>query len=201
MNIDIFLQNCHYYLSVSKNTNFPKLLIPEVGFLGRSNVGKSSLLNSLLHRKNLVRTSNTPGSTVKINFFNLSDQLILVDLPGYGYIRRSKELALSLNALVQKYFCNRENLRILVLMIDSRRGIQKEDELLLTFLGSKNINIILVFNKIDKLNSRELESLISDDLSNKTYPPSVKSTIFTSCVKKIGVKKLRQTIIQIMNQL
>ena len=199
MKLDLFQKECKFFYSVEEIGKHPKSHLPEIAFLGRSNVGKSSLINTLVNRKNLVRTSNTPGSTIKINYFNLADKLTLVDLPGHGYTKRSKELVNKLSYLIEDYLSNRENLKILILIIDSRRGIKKEDELLLNFLQSKSINILLILNKIDKLKKSELELLVSSTENILKILDISTGIVAVSCTKKTGIQNLKQKIIHSIN--
>ena len=199
MKLDLFQKECKFFYSVDEQGKHPKSHLPEIAFLGRSNVGKSSLINTLVNRKNLVRTSNTPGSTIKINYFNLADKITLVDLPGHGYTKRSKELVNKLSYLIGDYVSNRENLKILILIIDSRRGIKKEDELLLKFFQSKSINILLILNKIDKLKKSEFEFLVHSTKNILKLLNMSADIITISCTKKIGIKNLKQKIIHNIN--
>ncbi|MSO14057.1 ribosome biogenesis GTP-binding protein YihA/YsxC [Rickettsiales endosymbiont of Trichoplax sp. H2] len=199
MNSNLFQRECKFFYSVDEQGKHPKSHLPEIAFLGRSNVGKSSLINTLVNRKNLVRTSKTPGSTIKINYFNLADKITLVDLPGHGYTKRSKELVNKLSYLIEGYISNRENLKMIVLIIDSRRGIKKEDELLLNFLQSKRINILLVLNKIDKLKKSECEFIMSSTKNILKILDISTEIIAVSCTKKTGIQNLKQKIIHSIN--
>lgn len=132
----------------------PPPLFSEVAFAGRSNVGKSSLINRLLNRRKLVRTSGTPGCTRGIDLYRVkvSDATVdFVDLPGYGYSKRSKAERFSWGRLIENYLRSRENLRVVVVIVDLRRGIQDEDRQLLDFLANLKRATILVATKIDKL--------------------------------------------------
>ena len=123
----LFAQKCEFLLSVAGSTQLPNLVRDEVAFAGRSNVGKSSLLNALVGHKALARSSNTPGRTRQINFFDLGGRLMLVDLPGYGYARASKSDIAAWTTLVRDYLRFRANLRRVCLLIDSRHGPKEGD--------------------------------------------------------------------------
>jgi GTP-binding protein len=129
---------------------------PEYAFIGRSNVGKSSLLNMLTNKKNLAKTSNKPGKTQTINHFIINDTWYLVDLPGYGYARASKEKREGFGKMIENYVLTRENLHCLFVLIDSRLEPQKIDLEFIQWAGEKEIPLCLVFTKADKLTKNQL---------------------------------------------
>lgn len=137
--------------------NFPPESMPEVAFAGRSNVGKSSLINSLTMHNKLVKTSKTPGATQLINFFNINDQLYLTDLPGYGFARVPLAVKKAWGPMIEGYLKHRANLRALICVMDIRRGIQEDDMQLIQSLPHYGVQPILVFTKADKFgkNARE----------------------------------------------
>ncbi len=130
---------------------------PEYAFIGRSNVGKSSLINMLTGRKGLAKTSSMPGKTLLINHFLINESWYLVDLPGYGYARRSKAQQEELTRMIKSYVCERENLTCLFLLIDSRHKPQNIDIEFIRFLGENGIPFAIVFTKADKNRSGELK--------------------------------------------
>ncbi len=130
---------------------------PEYAFIGRSNVGKSSLINMLTGRKGLAKTSSMPGKTLLINHFLINESWYLVDLPGYGYARRSKAQQEELTRMIKSYVCERENLTCLFLLIDSRHKPQNIDLEFIRFLGENGIPFAIVFTKADKNRSGELK--------------------------------------------
>jgi GTP-binding protein len=129
----------------------PETALPEIAFAGRSNVGKSSLLNRLVHRKKFARVSNTPGRTREINFFKVNDAFVLADLPGYGYARVSKERRAEWRPLIESYLRDSRNLRGIVQLIDVRHDPTDDDRRMLEFLGDLGVPTIVVLTKIDKL--------------------------------------------------
>lgn len=129
---------------------------PEFAFIGRSNVGKSSLINMLVGRKQLAKTSNTPGKTQTINHFNINDQWYLVDLPGYGYASVSKTLKAGFGKIIDNYVLKRENLDCLFVLLDSRLEPQKNDLSFMEWAGSAGVPLGLIFTKSDKLSANEL---------------------------------------------
>ena len=138
----------------------PDARLPEVAFGGRSNVGKSSLINTLLRRKKVARVSNTPGRTREINFFEVNARFVLADLPGYGYARISKEKRAEWRPLIEGYLRGSPALRGVVLLLDARRQPTEDDLLMLDFLASTGKPTIVVATKIDKLPKREREPRI-----------------------------------------
>jgi GTP-binding protein len=142
---------------------FPAATLPEIAFAGRSNAGKSALLNRLLGRRGLARVSKTPGRTQQINFFRVEERFLFVDLPGYGFARVPETVQRGWRRLVEGYLTARRDLRTVVLIVDVRRGLEADDLLLTEFLDAHGIPIVLAVNKIDKLSrgerSRHLASL------------------------------------------
>lgn len=144
---------------VISNTNIdkcPKELIPEYAFIGRSNVGKSSLINMLVGKKNLAKTSGNPGKTQLINHFKINDEWFLVDLPGYGYAKVSKTKRQSFQKFITDYFLKRKQLICTFLLVDCRHEPQKIDLDFMQFLGENEIAFCIVFTKSDKLNGSTL---------------------------------------------
>ena len=133
----------------------PEPSLPEVAFAGRSNVGKSSLLNRLVHRKKLARVSNTPGRTREINFFKINDAFVFVDLPGYGYARVSKERRAEWRPLIESYLRRSPQLRGIVQLLDVRHDPTADDRLMLDFLSELGVPTIVVLTKIDKLTTAQ----------------------------------------------
>lgn len=147
--------SAEFMKSAVKPADFPKEKLPEIAIVGRSNVGKSSLINTLLSRKGLAKTSSTPGRTQLINFFRINHKLIFVDLPGYGYAKVSASVRKSWQPMIEGYLKDRENLRGVVLIMDIRRPPEDEEDMLLDFLSSFSIPSILALTKADKLSGNE----------------------------------------------
>jgi GTP-binding protein len=132
----------------------------EVAFAGRSNVGKSSLLNALVNRKNLARTSSTPGRTQALNFFRVNERFTFVDLPGYGYARVSREVKKSWRGMVETYVRNRPNLKAVVVIVDIRRDLEEGDRSFMEWLQQEGKEVIPVLTKVDKLSRKERDSQV-----------------------------------------
>ena len=140
-----------FYKSVFKKASLPTGQIPEVAFSGRSNVGKSSLINTLINRKGIAKTSSTPGRTQSINFIDINDSLYFVDLPGYGYARVPDSVKKDWQHLIEGYLEKRENLKLVILIIDSRRDPREEEAQFADWLKLNGISYAVVITKIDKL--------------------------------------------------
>ncbi len=136
---------------------YPKTDMPEFAFAGRSNVGKSSLINKLLNRKSLARVSGTPGKTITINFYNVDDTIHLVDLPGYGYAKRSKEEVKKWGTMMEDYLAGREQLVQTILLVDSRHAPTADDITMCDWIRHYHDRVIVVATKMDKLKKREIE--------------------------------------------
>ncbi|MBC7383320.1 MAG: YihA family ribosome biogenesis GTP-binding protein [Bacteroidia bacterium] len=154
------IKSAIYKTSANALKDCPMQEIPEYAFIGRSNVGKSSLINMLVQKRELARTSNTPGKTISMNFFLINDEWNIVDLPGYGYARRSKTLRSTWEKTLLAYLQKREVLVCLFVLIDSRIEPQKSDLDFITFLGEKAIPFCIVFTKLDKIKPAEAETNI-----------------------------------------
>jgi len=139
----------------------PENQLPEIAFVGRSNVGKSSLLNRLMRRKAFARVSNTPGRTREIHFFNVNQQFVLADLPGYGYARISKARKAEWRPLIEGYLANSQALRGVVLLLDIRHDPSDDDRVMLEFLADLGVPVIVAATKVDKLRSSEVTPRLS----------------------------------------
>lgn len=152
------IRNPKYEVSSPDVSKCPDTDVPEYAFIGRSNVGKSSLINMLTRRKGLAKTSQTPGKTLLINHFNINDgEWYLVDLPGYGYAKRGKEQRDKLEKLIEGYILNREQLANLFVLIDIRHDPQKIDMEFLDWLGEHDVPFSIIFTKADKLSNAAAE--------------------------------------------
>ncbi len=145
------VQSVSFIKSAVKPDQFPRHILPEIAFIGRSNVGKSSLLNTLVHRKNLARISNTPGRTQLINFFLVDQNLCFVDLPGYGYAKVPEHVKKQWKPMIESYLMRSEHLKSAVLIVDSRHKPTKHDVMMREWLRAYDIPTIIVATKIDKI--------------------------------------------------
>ena len=153
----MIIKDAHFVSSNSKIDRLPKDNIPEYAFIGRSNVGKSSLINALVQRKGLAKTSSTPGKTIAINHFMVNDSWYLVDLPGYGYAQRSKKSREEWRVMLANYISRRRNLICTFVLVDSRIEPQNSDVGFMEWLGENQVPFCIVFTKADKLSKTELD--------------------------------------------
>ena len=161
--------NSSFYCSYGDYQDIPDETTLELAFIGRSNSGKSSLINAICLKKKIAKISKTPGKTQLINFFNLGSNCFLVDLPGYGFAKVSKSKTKSFSSLISSYLIERKQLRLVFLILDSRLGITNLDELMIKMLVKIGLRFVIILNKIDKLNQMEFQKCkkkIRDDLSN-----------------------------------
>lgn len=167
----------------------------EICFAGRSNVGKSTLINALTGRKALARTSNTPGRTQEINFFTAADSHYLVDLPGYGYANAPLPVVEKWQRLLKKYLSGRRSLRRAFVLIDARHGVKSVDEEILSLLDSAAVTFQCVLTKADKIKTHEQEALLKQVRGALSkHPAAYPELILTSSEKGMGVETLRATI-------
>lgn len=141
---------------------YPPSDMPEIALVGRSNVGKSSLINCLTNRKNLARTSSTPGKTATINFYSIGDRYRLVDLPGYGYAKRSKEERESWGRMIEGYLAKRENLVRVIQLVDARHKPTADDKMMLDWINNYGYEPLLVATKLDKLKKSQVEKNLTE---------------------------------------
>jgi GTP-binding protein len=173
-------------------TQLPQLPYPEIAFAGRSNVGKSSLLNRLVGQRRLARVSKTPGRTQQINFFLVDERLTFVDLPGYGFARVPAKVQRNWKHLVETYLSKRRNLRAVVVIVDLRRGVEADDAQLLDFLQAHGIGAILVVTKSDKLGYSERQRRAQ--AIHRQFAADVASVVLCSSMTGAGVAPLWEEI-------
>ena len=189
-------ENINFFKSISNINQAPDDIGSEVAFVGRSNAGKSTTINVITNRKNLAKTSKTPGRTQLINFFNLDENIRFVDLPGYGYAKASKDKQKSWGRLVTDYIKKRRSLRGVVLIIDIRRGIGEMDQMFLDFFIPLNKSLHIILTKTDKINRQQQRYIL-----NKTEElfGSIATIQLFSGTKKIGVSIARKEITSMLN--
>lgn len=187
-------------VSAGRTDQFPKDAVPQIAFSGRSNVGKSSLINCLLGRKSLARVSGTPGKTVTINFYDVDKKLFLVDLPGYGYARRSGEKRQVFSSLTDSYFTANplgDRLRLVVQLVDSRVGPTDDDTMMMQWLLDNGIPFIVALTKTDKLKPRELAEIL-DNLQHEFFRDVSVEVIPFSSVTREGKNALWERILRVL---
>jgi len=191
----LFAQRCDFVIGATGMDQVPETGLPEIAFAGRSNVGKSSLINALTGRNTLARTSNTPGRTRQLNFFDLGGRLMLTDLPGYGYARAPKTDIAEWTALIEDYLRGRAGLRRVCLLIDARHGLKDGDRQVMALLDQAAVTYQVVLTKCDKVKEgplRDRTEGIQGELAKHTaaYP----EIAATSARKGDGIPELRAVL-------
>lgn len=185
------IKSAKFLISSTDVAKCPAPLKPEYAFIGRSNVGKSSLINMLVDRKDLAKTSGKPGKTQLINHFIINDNWYLVDLPGYGYAKVSKEKRDIFQAYISEYIIERKNLLCLMVLLDSRLEPQKIDLEFMDWCGEKGIPFVMVFTKIDKLSKKKFTDNITHYKEEMgKHWDALPECFYTSAEKKLGRKEL-----------
>lgn len=188
----LFAGACDFIAAANNMKVLPPEGLPEICFAGRSNVGKSSLINALTGRKTLARTSQTPGRTRQLIFFSLADRIQLVDLPGYGYARAPKTDIKAWTTLTRKFLAGRASLQRVFLLIDARRGIGPGDSEIMTLLDASAVSWAVVITKADKLKLAALEAVCNDTRSRITTHVAAFPELFvTSAEAATGIAELR----------
>jgi GTP-binding protein len=192
MNLDpkIF-SSPEFLLSASKIEQMPKDEGLEIAFVGRSNSGKSSSINAILGRKSLARTSKTPGRTQLINVIRLTEDLRLIDLPGYGFAKVKETIRVGWERMLTDYFIKRQSLKLILITVDIRRGIKELDQVMISLAEENGIKVYIVFTKIDKVSRNDREKCRYQSLS--LYPQH--AIFFTSSLKNMGFDEVKKSII------
>lgn len=192
----MIIKSSDYAISAVKEEQYPKDNLPEIALAGRSNVGKSSLINSLLGRKNLARTSSQPGKTQTLNFYVVNQDFYLVDVPGYGYAKVSQVQRQKFGEMIQDYLETRENLQGLILLTDSRHEPTKDDVAMYNYALYLNLPILVICTKIDKVKKSQENKVIANLNKKLDLAYDNVSVLTYSAVKKTHVKEVRDWIEQ-----
>jgi GTP-binding protein len=194
----LFGGECTFVLGAADLAQVPDSTLPEIAFAGRSNVGKSSLVNALTGRKTLARTSVTPGRTQQLNFFDIGSRLMLADLPGYGYARAPKKEVDAWTRLVKAYLMGRPQLRRVCVLIDSRHGLKANDREVMKDLDDAAVNYQLILTKADKVKPGPLaKTLEAVKKEAATHPAAYPEIVVTSSAKGTGVADLQAALSQL----
>ncbi len=192
----LFAGTCDFVFGATDPEVLPPANLPEIAFVGRSNAGKSSLINALTNRSALARVSHTPGRTRQINFFDLGGRVMLVDLPGYGYAKASKAMKMEWDHLIVTYLRGRPSLRRVVLLIDARRGIMDSDEDVLTILDKAAMSTLVTLTKIDQLKPLEVPAAVADANAKAAKHTAAYPEVFvTSSHEKRGLDPLKLNLL------
>ena len=195
----LFAGPCDFFFAAAKSDGLPPIGNPEIAFAGRSNVGKSSLVNGLTGRLSLARTSNTPGRTQELIFFNLGDRLTLVDMPGYGYAAVSKDKAASWGQLARDYLRGRPTLMRAFLLIDGRHGLKESDEATMKLLDSSAVSYAIVLTKRDEVKTSDQPARVAATLEAlRKHPAAYPETFFTSSRTGEGIPELRAHVMRLL---
>ena len=197
---DLFcMRPCLFVKGVASLDALPMPEKTEIAFAGRSNVGKSSLINAVFCKKDLARASATPGRTQQLNYFDLDDKMYIVDMPGYGYAKASDKQVKEWNNLVFTYLKGRPNLRRVFLLIDSRHGIKDKDTEVMKMLDKAAVSYQLILTKTDKLNAASLEKITADVKKKMTsFIACHPQLLITSAEKKQGLTEVRISLYELL---
>lgn len=199
--MSLFLGMCDFMLGAVSCEDMPLADRPEICFMGRSNVGKSSFLNALVLQKSLARVSREPGRTREVNFFNLQGVGRLVDLPGYGYAKVPKEVAKKWKGLIFDYLRGRCNLSRVCLLIDMRHGLKQSDHAVMELLDGIGISYQLILTKSDKLNLQEREQALAGvEVQSKKYVALYPEIFVVSSLKGYGISEIRKHLDVVITQ-
>jgi GTP-binding protein len=188
----LFAQSCEFFYAAQSIDQLPDPLGPEIAFAGRSNVGKSSLVNALTGQKALARASNQPGRTKQLNFFNLGDRLVLVDMPGYGYAQAAKEVKRDWQGLMFKYLRGRPDLRRVVLLLDARIEVKPSDAAAMDLLDRAAVTYQLVLTKADGVKPPALAKKLAEvEQVARQHAAAYPTVVVTSAETGLGIDVLR----------
>lgn len=189
---------CEFTLGVTNPAQLPESVLPEIAFAGRSNVGKSSLINAITGRKALARVSVTPGRTGQLNFFLTDSKFHIVDMPGYGYAKVSKQQRKQWDGLIFDYLRGRPNLRTVYVLIDSRHGIKDNDKFVFELLDLAAVNYRVILTKSDKADKSKLADIINETENKlKKHPAAFPIVRAVSSHKKTGIDEICAEMIEI----
>lgn len=198
--LSVFNKPCDFVAGAHNTSQIPDFNLPEFAFVGRSNVGKSSLLNALLSRKSLARVSHTPGRTQQLNFFKLGDQLILADLPGYGFAAVSKKKSDAWQRTIFTYLRARTTLKRVFLLIDGRHGIKKSDEEVMDLLDEAAVSYVIILTKADKVGAKDMEAGVAEIMKKIPKHTACYPKIYVSSAHdKKGMDDIHQHVVDLLN--
>lgn len=196
----LFSRECEFYWAAAKKDGLPPPRGLEIAFAGRSNVGKSSLINALTGRNGLARTSNTPGRTQELNFFDIAGAFSIVDMPGYGFAAVGKEKVNAWTGLIHHYLKGRVELARVLLLIDARHGLKETDRPVLDTLGKSAVSFQVILTKADELTQAERVKRLSEiEAALKKHAAAHPEIILTSSRKNEGIEPLRASLARLLH--
>ena len=178
------VNNPKFEISAVSPKQYPKNDLPQIVLVGKSNVGKSSFINTMINRKSLARTSSEPGKTRQINFYNIDETFYFVDLPGYGYSKMSKQEQEKVGSFIEQYLAKSKNISLVIFLIDSRHNPTENDKLMYDYIIRSGLHFIILANKVDKIAPTKVEGTIKD-LQKKINPIGDSTMLPFSAEKKI----------------
>lgn len=194
--VTLFRKPCQFVFGAASLDGLPPVTLPEFAFIGRSNVGKSSLINAITGQAKLARTSHTPGRTQQLNFFNLAETLMIVDMPGYGYAKVSKKEREHWHHFCRSYLAGRSSLRCFFVLVDARRGLKDVDHDIMELADEAGVSCRVVLTKIDDIKKSEIEPLVEKtEKALKKHPSAFPSVILTSSRTKTGLEDVQKAML------
>lgn len=194
-----FARPCRFIAGAASLDSLPEETLPEVAFVGRSNVGKSSLLNALVGQKALARTSQNPGATQQLNFFSLDDRLLLVDMPGYGFARVSKVQKGKWDSLIKRYLSGRVTLKRTCLLVDARRGVGPGDHEFMEMLDDAAVPFQVIATKLDTVPASDVPALLNGmQAALRTHAAAHPRILTTSSQSRAGIADLQAELLSFM---
>lgn len=194
----MIVKNPKFEISAVGPKQYPTNNLPEIVLAGKSNIGKSSFINTMINRKSLARTSSEPGKTRQINFYNIDSKFYFVDLPGYGYSKMSKTEQEKVNKFIDEYLLNRKNIKLIILLIDIRHKPSENDILMFNYIRSAGHNYIVLANKADKIAPTKVQSYV-EDLKNSLQANENDIVLPFSSEKKIYTEEIWKEIEKFIN--
>ncbi len=194
--LPLFLKPCEFMAGAASVESLPRISHAEIAFIGRSNVGKSSLVNALVGQNALARISQNPGATKQLNFFLLGEKLMLVDMPGYGFAKVSKDKKSDWDHLIRSYLCGRPNLKRALVLIDARRGVMQVDDDFMRVLDDSAVNFQIVLTKADAISAAELVEIQAQTVAaTRRHVAAHPEIVTTSSLTKMGIRDLQDVLI------
>lgn len=194
----LFNNECEFIAGAHDISQIPDHKYPEIAFIGASNVGKSSLINSLVGKK-IAITSKTPGRTRQLNFFLLANQLVLVDMPGFGYAKVSKQAIANWQKVSFEYLTKRVNLKRIFLLIDPIKGLTKQDQEVINIFNTLAVAFQIIITKTDKVKNDELQKSIAKiEINSKKWPACYPTIITSSSIYQDGIDKIQEAIVEVI---